>query len=200
MLKRALVTLGLAAIVSIAARAAVLIHLNDAELVGHSAHIVEATVKDVSTAWMDPDGNGREEIWTTVRVRVDRVLKGGSSVGDVLTIRQLGGKIGDIEYHIFGMPEFAAGERDLLFLDARLDNSRYTPLVGLAQGRWKIRKTQEGAEVARRDFKDSCFMDPDRGIEEQKPSEAEEPYEDVLGRFRKEVAVEATLKSQKEAK
>ena len=55
------------------------------------------------------------------------------------------------------MPEFAAGDRTLLCLGASLMESRYTPLVGWAQGRWSVRAGDDGQYLARRDYADSCF-------------------------------------------
>lgn len=178
---------------ALAARAAVLIRLTDAELVQHSSHVVAGTVTAVSTSWRDPDGDGVSQIWTTVELRVDQVLKGPSRVGDTLTFHQLGGRIGEVEFKIAGMPKFAQGDRELLFLMANLDNPKYTPLVGFAQGRWKIRTDDKGTDFARRDFSDSCFyrFDKNKPIEDAKPSEAEELLSDVVGRFQKEIAAQS---------
>jgi hypothetical protein len=53
---------------------------------------------------------------------VDEILKGAVPTPE-LTIRQLGGRVGDIESRVEGSPEFQLGERVLLFLTTRRDGT-----------------------------------------------------------------------------
>jgi hypothetical protein len=173
--------------------AAILVPLTDGQLVTSADQIVVGTVTTVQTSWRDPDQDGTSQIYTTVTVRVEDALKGDRRPGDALSFSQLGGTIGSITYAIHGMPEFVEGDRVLLFLQGSLDACKYTPIVGMAQGRWIVRTDDAGADLAHRSFKGSCFVMPDgsAAAADLTPSEAEEPLADVLARFRQEIARQA---------
>jgi hypothetical protein len=188
--------LGAAALV---AHGAILLRMSDADMVRNSTHVVMGTVTAVTPAWADPDGDGISQIWTTVEVRVDQVLKGDLRVGDTFSFRQQGGRIGDIEFQIYGMPKFVQGDQELLFLDSHLMDSAYSPLTGLAQGRWKVTTDQNGVRTAKRNFDESCFVRLDqnnRPIAEPKPSDDPEPLDDVLQRFATEIQKQADAAAQ----
>jgi hypothetical protein len=192
-MKRTAVTGLLLGAFAVASSAAVLARLSDAELVEHSESIVVVTVQSSQPSWQDPDGDGVSQIWTTVEVRVDQVLKGNHRPGDTLSLLQMGGQIGEIRYVIPGLPEFAAGERSLLFLDGNLDNPKYTPLTGWAQGRWKVTTAPDGSDRAQRDFAGSCFARQEGGevVPDQAPPTPEEALSVVLQRFSQEIAAQA---------
>ncbi|HSF06734.1 MAG TPA: hypothetical protein VLG10_13170, partial [Methylomirabilota bacterium] len=80
--------------------------------------IVIGQVIDISGHW-DP---GQGQIFTDITVRLDEVLKGVVPTPE-LTIRQLGGRVGDVESRVEGSPEFRLGERVLLFLTTRGDGT-----------------------------------------------------------------------------
>ncbi|MEK7469178.1 MAG: hypothetical protein AAB074_17530 [Planctomycetota bacterium] len=196
MAKRLATTVVLAATAAMLCHAATLIKLSDAELVTHGDQIVLGTVTRVSTSWEDPDGDGQSQIFTTVEIRVEQSLKGGATAGSTVTFRQLGGRIGNLATSIPGLPKFSEGESALLFLEGSLTNPHYSPIPGLAQGRWIVRTENDGTRFARRDFSDSTFvrLDKDTHEDEVKPSEAEEPLADVLARFQKEIDKQAAEK------
>lgn len=81
---------------------------NDAQLVAKSPVIVEGTI--VSTT---PVQRG-DAIWTETKLAVDRSIKG--NVSGEITIREIGGQLGDRITKIFGAPEYTTGERVLVFL------------------------------------------------------------------------------------
>ncbi len=184
------------AALALVAHAATLVRLSDAELVTHGEQVVLGTVSRVSTSWEDPDGDGVSQIYTTVELKVEQSLAGNARPGETVTFRQLGGRIGNIEYKIPGLPRFTEGASTLLFLEGSLTNPNFSPVVGLAQGTWNVRRENDGTRYARRDFSDSSFVqtDKDRPVEEARPSEAEEPLEDVIARFSKEIERQASLK------
>lgn len=190
------IAVAICAAAALIGHAATLIRLSDAELVSHGEQIVLGTVARVSTSWEDPDGDGTSQIYTTIELRVEQSLSGNARPGETVTFRQLGGRIGNIEYNIPGLPKFAEGASTLVFLEGSLTNPNYSPVVGLAQGRWLVRRDNDGTRFARRDFSDSTFVqtDKDRPVEEARPSEAEEPLEEVIARYRKEIEKQASLK------
>ena len=81
----------------------------DEQLIEKSPLIVDGTV--VSTNVVERDGR----IWTDTVVDVARAIKGDAE--STITIRELGGVLGDRITKLFGTPEFAAGEQVLLFLE-----------------------------------------------------------------------------------
>jgi hypothetical protein len=111
-----------------AARATLMRFMDLPELVGASDRIVVADVRTVQSAW---DGSHRS-IHTTVEVSVRESWKGTSASDEAITIRQLGGTVGEIEMTVHGMPSFSVGERALLFLHG-------TQVVGMEQGKRRLR-------------------------------------------------------------
>lgn len=82
---------------------------DDEQLIAKSPVIVEGSV--LSTAVAERDGR----IVTETTIAVSRALKG--SVAETITVRELGGELDDRITKVFGTPEFADGERVLLFLE-----------------------------------------------------------------------------------
>jgi PKD repeat protein len=82
----------------------------DDQLIRKSPVIVEGTV--LSTTAVER-GNA---IWTETRLAVNRTIKG--DVTGEITIREIGGQIGDRITRVFGAPEYTVGERVLAFLTA----------------------------------------------------------------------------------
>ena len=56
-------------------------------------------------------------IETVTELRVDEAIKGTVRTGDTITVTELGGVVGDIGYVVPGSPQYAKGERALLFLE-----------------------------------------------------------------------------------
>lgn len=112
-----------------AASAATVVKLDMSHLVAHSDTIVVADVVD-TRAEHDPD-SGR--VYTTISFRTDDALKG--QPGTQFSIRQPGGRDGDIATHTPGMPQFQTGDRVFLFLD---DFDEQPVVTGLSQGHFQI--------------------------------------------------------------
>jgi PKD repeat protein len=90
------------------ASATTIVMPTDDQLIVKSPVIVEGTV--VSSV---PVQIGTR-IWTETQVNVGRSIKGDAS--GTITIREIGGVLGDQFTKIFGAPEYSVGERVLLFL------------------------------------------------------------------------------------
>jgi len=95
---------------AVAARATTIILPSDEQLIAKSTFIADATV--LSSTPIDRNGT----IWTETVLEVSHALKG--ELPQRVTVRGLGGILDDRITRIFGAPEFVAGERVLVFLEA----------------------------------------------------------------------------------
>jgi len=100
--------------------------------------IAVARAEDQVSAW-NPE---KTRIYTETRFTLEEVLKG--KVSSSLTVRQLGGRVGDIAQSVAGSPVFVKGRRYVLFL-APLADGKYR-IVGFSQGCYPIVSDQEGKE------------------------------------------------------
>ena len=119
---------------------------SDEQLSAFSDAIVMGRVVDLASGW-DP---AVDTIYTYVTIEVSEVLKGNLSPGR-LTIKQIGGVVGERGLSVIDQASFERGEEVLLFLEARpRDRSLYT--VALWQGKWNIELRGDGTRNAvRRD-------------------------------------------------
>jgi len=137
----------LAAISLGAARATSVIAPSFPELVQESQLIVRGTVTSVRCAWVDTT-QGRA-IKTFVTFAVQKCLKGDAPAE--LVLQFLGGEIDGQGMRVEGMPRFAAGQAEILFI---ADNGvQFCPLVGLMHGRYRVltEATTARAYIARDD-------------------------------------------------
>jgi len=96
------------------------------ELVAQSDVIVLATCVD-QRALRD----SRERIVTDYSLRVEETMSGSAPAGGTLTMRRLGGELGDLGMRIEGEPRLMPGERYVIFL--RRVGAILRP-VGMSQG------------------------------------------------------------------
>src|ERR1700737_1027812 len=73
--------------------------------------IADVTVQNLSSYWSSP--GGAKSIKTRVNFSVTRVLKGNPT--STLSLEFLGGKVADRGLKVPGLPQFAVGERYILF-------------------------------------------------------------------------------------
>jgi hypothetical protein len=107
--------------------------------------VVRAQCVANSTGW---DGG---EIWTFTSFAVEDAWKGApSGAAQQLTVRLLGGSVGNLSSTVSGVPRFRPGEEVILFLQstARGDYS----IVSWVQGTFRIRRdARSGAEIVVQD-------------------------------------------------
>ncbi|MBN2290361.1 MAG: hypothetical protein JXQ83_13585 [Candidatus Glassbacteria bacterium] len=115
---------------AVPARAAVLRYLSLDDQCDQAEVIVVATAGERSSFWSENGGR----IYTDTPFQVEQAVKGG--VSGTVTVRQLGGQVGDVAQAVAGTPEFAAGERYVLFLEARPDGK--FRVVGFSQGCYPV--------------------------------------------------------------
>jgi hypothetical protein len=107
------------------------------DLVKKARTIVVGRVAGSRTYW----NANRKLILTDYTITVDEKLKGEPSGS--MTVTTIGGKIGDVELHVSGMPLFQQGESAVLFVE---QSGAYQTVLGLAQGKFTV----TNGEVANR--------------------------------------------------
>lgn len=117
----------------------------DASLAAKSDLVVSG--RALGSASVERDGT----IWTETRIVVDERLKGASD--GIVMVREPGGELGDRATVVFGAPEFAPGERVLLFL-ARTPGNGYRT-IDLAAGKFSERVDSRGTRFWFRDLRRS---------------------------------------------
>jgi len=90
-------------------------------------------------------GNG---IWTETTISIERQLK-GNVAGSTVTVRELGGQIGDDITVLFGAPKFTVGEKVLTFLTPTKRGDYQT--TDLFVGKFSAGATRDGHHVWSRD-------------------------------------------------
>ncbi|HWO01932.1 MAG TPA: hypothetical protein VNS63_21970, partial [Blastocatellia bacterium] len=92
--------------------------LSDTELILSSRVIVTGKIRSVISAWDD----SHSEVWTYVKVRTDRILK-GELAARTLVLKQPGGADGGSGIRVFGQPKFTPGQAVLLYLNTGPDGT-----------------------------------------------------------------------------
>lgn len=112
-------------------------------LVNGSDYIVHARVTAVEAEKrMGPRG---ARIYTLVQMEVIELVAGTPPREIVLQL--LGGKVGDEEMRVVGMPRFEVGDEDILFVSG--NGRSICPLFGMMHGRFPI-VTERGERVVAR--------------------------------------------------
>jgi len=140
-----LLPLAAIAVVPSDAGASTAVALSVRELASTSDAIVRVTQLAKTSAWED----GR--IVTTSKVRVDRVVAGAPPASE-LSIRTLGGVVGEIGQYVEGEADLAPGEQAVLFVTpvrAVASTTTTMRVVGRAQGRWSIARDARAQEIVR---------------------------------------------------
>jgi hypothetical protein len=150
-------------------------------LTRESGVIVRGVVMTTGGRW---EGNN---IYTVTTVRVTDRLKG--TVGETITVTQLGGTVGEVSAEVPGTPVLRAGEDVVLFL---------TPWQGkywihsIVLGRFAV-VAANGTETVVNDLRNIGLVDPATGVEITDGSEKEQriPLHPFLERVRAIVAEES---------
>src|SRR5262249_31302184 len=99
------------------------------DLVKKARTIVVGKVAGSRTYW----SADRKFILTDYTIQVDETIKGNA--GRSVSVTSVGGKIGDIELRVSGMPAFQSGEDAVVFIE---QSGAYQTVVGLAQGKFTV--------------------------------------------------------------
>ena len=114
------------------------------ELTKKSSAIVMAKVEDSYSRWEN------KEIYTYYTLHVLESVKGLKGQ-TTLTIRQLGGRVDNIESIVPGMPKFNTGEEVVVFLTQK-DAAGYPWVMGLQQGKYSITLDAKGNKTVRNEL------------------------------------------------
>ena len=108
--------------------------LDTDELATRATTIVTGKVVDIESQW-----EGRMVV-TDVHVEVATCMK-GSCDERLVSLRVLGGEVGDLAMRVDGVASFALGEEVMLFLEpAGVQASERLRTTGLAQGKFSLRR------------------------------------------------------------
>jgi hypothetical protein len=109
-----------------------------AMLVNESDYIVHTVVKSVTSEWREKQGH--RAIFTLVELEVVEVINGQPP--QPLVLEMLGGRVGEEEMVVQGMPKFKVGEEDILFV--RGNGRQFYPLTAAMHGRYPIIRDSGG--------------------------------------------------------
>jgi hypothetical protein len=140
---RALLGTAVALVFAAPAAATIVRTVDFAEQCAGADAIVVGTVRDVVSRRVPAAPTFFE---TLVTINVDQVVAGPER--SEVTMRLAGGQVGVVRQSIDGMPEFAVGERYVVFLDRDQDPPLVSPIVGFNQGLYRVERV-DGADVVR---------------------------------------------------
>lgn len=86
-------------------------------------------------------------IYTSTVARVETVIAGGVEVGTEVTIRALGGTVGNVGQSVDGEPIFDRDRATLVFLKPARDREGHFAVVGRAQGQYAVDRAVGHARV-----------------------------------------------------
>jgi hypothetical protein len=152
------------------------------DLAKKSESIVLARVED-ETARMD---EGTKEIYTYITLRVTEGVKGSKANDnaknpkneEMITIRQLGGTVGNLISVVPGMPTFRKGEEVVVFLSAK-DRAGYPWVMGLQQGKYTVVTGEDGFKQVRNELDGLTTMDTN-GTKIEAKSATQQPLASFL--------------------
>lgn len=101
-------------------------------LIGQADYVVRAVVQTATPEWREHEG--RRFIRTTVQLKVLEVIKGAPPSPLVLDL--IGGKIGEDELLVEGMPRLQVGDEQVLFVRDR--EKKIMPIVALMHGVYPV--------------------------------------------------------------
>ena len=111
------------------------------QIARQSQFIVRGNVENTWSAW----DSAHEVIYTYATVRVNRYF-GDATGPDTLTVREVGGTVGDYTQEAIGFPAIRRGEEVVLFLAAWEDNGAEFRINAFNQGKFLVRN-RGGVEV-----------------------------------------------------
>jgi hypothetical protein len=140
------------------------------ELVAEADAIYRGRVSAIESRRVEQPGGG-SAIRTFVTVTVDRVLKGPEK--NEVTLDFLGGTVGEETLAVTGMPKFAVGDREFVFVQN--NGVQFCPLVGLMHGRYRVLLDEAGTRE---------YVARDNGMPLTDTADVELPMDPLPGQVR----------------
>ncbi len=125
------VLLGSSGAIGSVAEASVLTKLTLSDMTGRAEHVLVGRVEKVDSKFA-PGYDG--VIITEVQIRCHRSIRGAKE-GTLLTVRHLGGAVGELGQKVFGEASYQVGEEVVILAELR-EGALYS--VGMAQGKLHI--------------------------------------------------------------
>jgi hypothetical protein len=139
------------ALLAVAASATTLSRLRFEELVNQATAVARLRCIGVESRWQDG------EIWTETRFETVEVDKG--LLPGVVSVRMLGGIVGNLHSRVAGVPAFRPGEEAYVFLWAR--EGEPFRVLGWSQGTFRVtRDERTGVERVTQDSAAAPIFDP----------------------------------------
>lgn len=110
-------------------------------LIGRADYVVRAVVKSATPEWREYEG--QRHIRTVVKLDVLEVIAGAPP--SPLVIELLGGRIGEGELVVEGMPKLYEGEEHVLFVRGK--EKKMMPLVGLMHGVYPVMRDARSGQA-----------------------------------------------------
>jgi hypothetical protein len=123
------------------------------DLVKKARTIVVGKVTASRTYW----SADRKFILTDYTIAVDESVKGQSPRS--MSVTTVGGKVGDLELYVAGMPSFVKGEDAVIFVE---QSGAYQTVVGLGQGKFTVTNGEVANSVSGLSFPDGRPGNPVR--------------------------------------
>jgi hypothetical protein len=115
------------------------------DLVQKAQTIVVGRVTSSRTYW----STGKKFILTDYTIEVDESIKGRGM--RTIAVTTVGGRIGDVELHVSGMPAFQKGENAVLFIE---QSGAFQTVVGLGQGKFTVMNGEVANSIGGLSFPD----------------------------------------------
>jgi hypothetical protein len=137
---------GLALLIAAPASTTVIQFLDVEQMSGIASVVTVGEVERVQSSWND----AHTKIYTRVTIRTTEVIKGDRDLESV-TLKMIGGQVGEDVARLPGTPAFEPGERVLLFLEPRDDRDGYL-VIGLFQGLYRLGAGSGGDDMLYQDI------------------------------------------------
>jgi hypothetical protein len=118
--------------------ATTIIPLTVEQLAGKSSSVVRGRAMEIWTQW-NPQ---HTLIYTYTRFQVVKSFKGASD--QTITVKQIGGRVGNTVQKAAGVRHFTGGEEDILFLRPSEENDGALVVTGLVQGNFRLYRAVSG--------------------------------------------------------
>ncbi len=132
-----------------------------------------------------------KEIYTYITLSVLESVKGAKGE-KFITIRQLGGTVGNLISVVPGMPSFKTGEEVVVFLSAK-DQAGYPWVMGLQQGKYSVVMDDNGLKHVRNELEGLELLSPNGSVDEGKVS-GELPLSAFLDGIKTDLNVDGKVK------
>ena len=141
-----------------------LVYMELKDILKRSEAVVRGVVRDVESRYNEE----RTKILTYTLIEIKETINGKTP--PVITVETYGGRVGDINMKVPGMPEFKKGEEVVLFVKK---TGEYYHISGMVQGKYRVEKGEDEEEYLVNDFKDVFFkrVNAENRLEDMPPSE-----------------------------